>query len=98
VFETANGFVCENQPKKSCAFKMGKVILQREIPRVQATKLLQTGKTDLLQKFVSAKTKRAFSAYLVLGENGKVGFEFEPREKKAASKRPAKKAAPTGNS
>jgi DNA topoisomerase-3 len=77
---------------------MGKLILQREIPRLQVTKLLQTGKTDLLQKFVSSKTKRAFSAYLVLGENGKVGFEFEPREKKATGKKPAKKAAPTGNS
>ena len=87
VFETATGFTCENQPKKSCTFKMGKTILQREIPRLQATKLLQTGKTDLLPKFVSSKTKRAFSAYLVLGENGKVGFEFEPREKKAPSKK-----------
>ncbi|MDB6153070.1 MAG: topoisomerase [Chthoniobacteraceae bacterium] len=88
VYETASAFICENVPQKKCTFRMGKLILQREIPRAQAAKLLATGKTDLLQKFVSTKTKRSFAAYLNLGEGGKVGFEFEPR----APKKPAKKA------
>jgi DNA topoisomerase-3 len=92
VFETANSFVCDQHPKKKCAFKMGKVILQREVPRPQVSKLLETGKTDLLQKFISARTKRSFSAHLVLGENGKVGFEFEPRPKKAPRKPSVSKA------
>ncbi len=82
VFETANAFICENVPQKKCTFRMGKMILQREIPRVEAAKILATGKTSLLQKFVSSKTKRTFAAYLTLGEGGKVGFEFEPRAKK----------------
>jgi DNA topoisomerase III len=86
VFETLSAFVCENVPAKKCTFRMGKTILQREIPRSQVAKLLATGKTDLLPKFVSSKTKRAFSAYLNLGENGKVGFEFEPRAPKAPKK------------
>jgi DNA topoisomerase-3 len=50
-------------------------------------KLLQTGKTDLLDGFVSSRTKRKFKAYLVKTPEGKVGFEFEakkPRTAKAA--------------
>ena len=57
----------------------GKTILQRRIEREQLVKLLTTGKTDLLEKFIS-KTGRPFSAWLVLGDGGKVGFEFPERE------------------
>ena len=88
VFESANAYVCDRNAAKQCTFRMGKKILQRDIPREQVAKLLATGKTDLLTRFISKKNK-PFSAYLVLGEKGKVGFEFEKREKKA----PAKKAA-----
>jgi DNA topoisomerase-3 len=53
-------------------------------------KLLATGKTDLLDKFVSMRTRRAFKAYLSWdAEAGKVNFEFEPR----ASKFPPRKTA-----
>ncbi|TDI77275.1 MAG: hypothetical protein E2O81_05075, partial [Betaproteobacteria bacterium] len=38
--------------------------------------------TDLLSKFISKKG-RPFSAYLVAGKNGKMGFEFEPRRIRA---------------
>jgi DNA topoisomerase-3 len=43
-------------------------------------KLLETGKTDLLDKFISKKG-RPFKAFLVAKE-GKVAFEFEPRKAK----------------
>ena len=79
----ASAFQCEHVHAKACTFRMGKTILQKEIPREQVAKLLANGKTDLLPRFVSKKG-RPFSAYLVLGEKGKVGFEFEPREKKPA--------------
>ncbi|HJT51450.1 MAG TPA: topoisomerase C-terminal repeat-containing protein, partial [Nitrosospira sp.] len=62
--------------------KIGKIILSRPLEREQVTKLLSRGKTDLLTKFISKKG-RPFSAYLVAGPEGKVGFEFEPREAKA---------------
>jgi len=52
-------------------------------------KLLDTGRTDLLKGFVSSRTKRKFSAFLVRGDDGKVGFEFEKKEPKT----PAGKAA-----
>ncbi|MBP6565165.1 MAG: topoisomerase C-terminal repeat-containing protein, partial [Burkholderiales bacterium] len=58
----------------------GRTILQRTVERAQMEKLLATGKTDLLQ-FVSSRTRRPFSAFLVRQPDGKVGFEFEKRER-----------------
>lgn len=63
-------------------------------------KLLQTGKTDLLDKFVSNRTRRSFKAFLVWdGAAGKVNFEFEQRDSKypprktAAAKRAGQEGA-----
>ena len=87
VFSTERVYVCENAvaSPKTCSFRLGKTILQREIPLEQVQKLIATGKTDLLRKFISKKG-RPFSAYLKL-DKGKVAFEFEPR--KAAAKKKA---------
>ena len=53
-------------------------------------KLLTTGKTDLLDKFVSMRTRRNFKAFLTWdAAASKVNFEFEPR----ASKFPPRKTA-----
>ena len=86
VYENGMSYVCEKSvgPNKSCDFRSGKVILQQEITSTQMQKLLADGKTDLLDGFVSSRTKRKFKAYLVKGEDGKVSFEFEPRAPKAA--------------
>jgi DNA topoisomerase-3 len=84
VFETAMHYVCERTvgPTPVCDFRrIGKVILQQAIERPQAQKLLATGKTDLLDKFVSKKG-RPFKAFLAL-KDGTVGFEFEPRPARA---------------
>lgn len=90
VFENGMNYVCENAvgPTRSCDFKTGAIILQQAIDRVQAAKLLSSGKTDLLKGFVSKKTGRKFEAFLAL-KDGKVSFEFAPREvrkKKGAAK------------
>ena len=76
-------YVCEKSlgPEKSCDFRSGRIILQRPIEREQMHKLLATGKTDLLHRFISKKG-RPFSAFLVRGADGKVGFEFAPRAAK----------------
>jgi DNA topoisomerase III len=81
VFEAAQSYVCEKAvgPDKTCDFRSGRVILQRPVERAQMQKLLSTGKTDLLQ-FVSARTRRGFSAFLVRQPDGKIGFEFEAKE------------------
>jgi DNA topoisomerase III len=76
IFETENSYLCERSQadRRPCKFKLSKTILGKDIPKEQAQKLLATGKTDLLEGFIS-KRGRPFSAYLKL-EDGKVGFEF----------------------
>jgi DNA topoisomerase III len=97
VFEFGSNYVCEKsvptpqQATPTCDFRSGKIILQQPVAREQMAKLLATGKTDLLDKFVSMRTRRAFKAFLAWdAEAGKVNFEFEPR----ASKFPPRKGAP----
>ncbi|HEY3047050.1 MAG TPA: DNA topoisomerase III [Polaromonas sp.] len=99
VYELGKNYVCEKsvptdaQPKPSCDFKTGQVILQQPIEREQMTKLLETGKTDLLDKFVSMRTRRPFKAMLAWDkEADKVNFEFAPS--KFPPRKPA--AAKTG--
>jgi DNA topoisomerase-3 len=98
VYEHGANYVCEHSvgEKVTCDFKTGKVILTQPIEPSQVHKLLSTGKTDLLENFVSNKTRRKFKAFLAYDKKeGKVVFEFEPRAAKApaAKKAPAKKAA-----
>ncbi|QJC58159.1 DNA topoisomerase 3 [Polaromonas vacuolata] len=85
VFEHGKNYICEKsvptnaQPTPSCTFKTGQVILQQPIEREQMVKLLETGKTDLLDKFVSMRTRRAFKAMLSWDAVAvKVNFEFAP--------------------
>ncbi|MDQ2779285.1 MAG: DNA topoisomerase III [Pseudomonadota bacterium] len=95
VYEFGSNYVCEHSvgAHVTCDFKTGKIILQQPVPPEEVTKLLQTGKTSLLENFVSNKTRRKFKAYLAWdAKEGKVGFEFEPRPVKAAGKTAAKKA------
>ena len=98
VYEHGSHYVCEHSvgAHVTCDFKSGKIILQQPVPREEVTKLLATGKTSLLENFVSNKTRRKFKAYLAYdAKEGKVSFEFEPRAAKVpAKKAAAKKAAP----
>jgi DNA topoisomerase-3 len=94
VVELGKNYICEKsvptlaQPTPSCDFKTGQVILQQPIEREQMVKLLETGKTDLLDKFVSMRTRRPFKAMLAWDKAaGKVNFEFAP------SKFPPRKTA-----
>ncbi|WP_408594574.1 DNA topoisomerase III [Limnohabitans sp.] len=89
VYEHGSNYVCSKsvpthaQATPSCDFKSGKIILQQPVARDQMTKLLAEGKTDLLDKFVSMRTRRAFKAFLQWDpEAGKVNFAFEPRTSK----------------
>ena len=99
VYEHGTSYVCEHAVGANviCDFKSGKIILQQPVPREQMAKLLESGKTDLLEGFVSNKTRRKFKARLAYDKKeGKVSFEFEPRPPRvpaAAKKAAAKKAA-----
>ena len=92
VFEFGSNYVCEHSVgvQVTCDFKSGKVILQQPVAREQMTKLLTTGATDLLEGFISNKTRRKFKARLSWdAKEGKVVFAFEPRpERKPGAKRP----------
>jgi DNA topoisomerase III len=108
VFEHGMAYTCEKAvgPSKTCDFRSGRMILQQPIEREQMSKLLASGRTDLLTAFVSKKGRR-FKAFLVKNPDGKIGFEFQPRKEKpaeatgpqetrepktrAAAKKPAKK-------
>jgi DNA topoisomerase-3 len=94
VFESGMRYVCENSigPNRTCDFRSGKIILQQAVDREQMKKLLTTGRTDLLQRFISRKG-RPFKAFLVLNDKKDVGFEFEKREAKANKARKPKEPA-----
>jgi DNA topoisomerase-3 len=96
VFEHGSSYVCEHAvgAHVTCDFKSGKIILQQPVEREQMTRLLASGKTALLENFVSNKTRRKFKAFLAYdAKEGKVTFQFEPRPARPAGKAPAKKAA-----
>ncbi len=95
VFEHGSNYLCEHAvgAHVTCDFKSGKIILQQPVAREQMTRLLATGKTELLENFVSNKTRRKFKAYLAFDrKEGKVMFEFEPRPAKPGAKTAAKTA------
>jgi DNA topoisomerase-3 len=100
IYETPQSYVVrrvDNGEDKVLA-RCSRRILSRDIPREQFAKLLETGKTDLLDKFWSMRTRRPFNAFLVLKEDGSTGFEFAPRAPKdpnaPARGRRTKKKAP----
>jgi DNA topoisomerase-3 len=92
VYENGMAYVCEKSlgAQRSCDFRTGKIILQQPIEQAQLRKLLASGRTDLLPRFISKKG-RPFKAYLVKTPGGKIGFEFQPRAPKPGA--PAKSAA-----
>jgi DNA topoisomerase-3 len=105
VHEYGKNYVCDRSlpththPTPACDFKSGQIILQQPIERAQMQKLLATGKTDMLEKFVSMRTRRAFKAMLAWDPAaGKVNFEFAPSKfppRKTAVKAAAKSAIAT---
>ena len=92
VWETDAAFLCVPAGEGAKPIRMGKLICQRTIPADQALKIFRDGKTDLLPRFISKKGK-PFAAYLKL-EEGKVTFEFAPREKKAPARKKTAAATP----
>jgi DNA topoisomerase-3 len=97
VYENGLSYVCERSVgrDRKCDFRSGKVILQQTIDPEEMRRLLREGRTSLLKNFVSQRTRRKFSAFLVRGPDGKVVFEFEKREprKAKAGAGPATKGA-----
>lgn len=68
------GYGCSGY-KDGCKFAISGVICKRVIPIASVRTLLENGKTNKIDGFVSPKSGKQFSAYLKL-ENGKTVFEF----------------------
>ncbi len=87
VYETPVAFMSESaltgEAKKG--LRISKMILGRRIDPDHIEQLLNNGKTDLINGFISKK-KRPFDAYLVLDDKGKLSFEFPPRKRKGGKK------------
>ena len=100
VYEFGSNYVCEHSVgvQVTCDFKSGKVILQQPVAREQMTKLLTTGATDLLEGFISNKTRRKFKARLSWdAKEGKVSFAFEPRPERPGAKKAGAGSAAAGS-
>lgn len=103
VYETPNAFACARnlQREPGDTFRMSRTMLGKTLEREAIATLLETGKTPLIKGFKSKRTGRLFDAFLILKPNGRIGFEFPPREpaaKKAAAKKTAAKSAAKADS
>jgi hypothetical protein len=93
VFEHGEYYVCEKsvatgpEMEPSCDFKLRQTLLQQPISHEQLSKILVSGKTDLLKGFISRRTNKSFGARLVWDASEcKVNFEFQPQQFPAKSK------------
>jgi DNA topoisomerase-3 len=88
VFEHGKNYVCEHIGAHARAghvrvatSRAARSSCSSRLSASRCSKLLATGKTDLLDKFVSMRTRRAFKAMLAWdAEAGKVNFEFAPSQ------------------
>lgn len=80
VYETPMAYMSESglDGDRKKGLRISKIILAKEISPDHIKQLLEKGKTELIKGFISKKRK-AFDAYLLLGKDGKVSFEFPPR-------------------
>ena len=81
---TESAFVCrsDSTEDKKCSFRLGKNMLSHTITVAELESLANTGKTPVIDDFVSKRTKKKFSASLVLDQKGGISFEFAKRIKK----------------
>lgn len=90
IHETPTAYVSESyldeKTRKESGLRVSRNLLGRTIEKEQFLKLINDGKTDLLDKFRSKRTNRYFSAHLILKPDGSIGFEFQkkaPKSKKS---------------
>ncbi len=94
VIETPTRFGCraglqaaaagkpDKDAPKPCPFVLPRTVCKREITRDEALEYVANKRTGLLTEFTS-RFGRPFAATLFLKENGRHGFEFQPRGKAA---------------
>ncbi len=87
IVDTGVSYVCKSQSSsgKKCSFRMGKNMLSHEITVKELESLASLGKTQMIDDFVSKKTRKRFSAVLALDARGGISFEFAKRSGKPRS-------------
>lgn len=96
VYATPQAYQCEHykeQPNTKCTFRIPRTLLSKTIPEDQFLKLVNEGKTDLIEQFKSNRTKRFFSAFLKLKDNGNLDWEFPPKTPKKPGAKKKKKTS-----
>jgi DNA topoisomerase III len=80
VLETPEAFYVRRPDQDNrIVFTLKRLLCAREIPSEEARQLFETGRTNLIEGFMS-KRGMPFAAYLVLSKTGsKAEFEFPPR-------------------
>ena len=73
---TDTAYVCRPKNGKKCGFRLGKMMLSHAITPAEIESLIATGKTPVIDDFVSKRTNKKFSAALVLDPKGSISFEF----------------------
>ncbi len=88
LVETETAYVCRcpQGEERKCSFRLGKTMLSHTITRAEIESLTNTGKTPVIEDFVSKRTKKKFSASLVLDARGSISFEFTKRTGRAEPK------------
>ena len=99
IYVTATSYICDRRISgDGCKARLSREMCKYEIPREQALKYFNEGKTDVIEAWISKKG-RPFKAAIACNKTGKrmLAWEFPPREPKkkaTAKKAAAKKAAP----
>jgi DNA topoisomerase-3 len=84
VYETLTAFVSQSFVEgKSTGIRIAKSILGKILNAEHIKSMLAGEKTELIKGFRSAKTRRFFDAFLKMDKNGKIGFEFPPKQARA---------------
>lgn len=74
VVEYPKSYSCSSG-KDGCGFTVWKTIAGKAISKKQTEKLISKGRSDLIKGF-TAKSGKAFDAYLILRQDKSVGFDF----------------------
>jgi DNA topoisomerase-3 len=98
IRRTAQGYRCDGHSeaqcpygKKNCRLSLPLTLCQKEITPEQVQKLLgPEHKTELIEGFISRRN-RPFNATLHLEDNGRIRWEFPPRERSGGAESEAKK-------
>ncbi len=76
IVRTTFGYGCSAYRETGCRFSVSGVICSRVIPKSAVKSMIENGKSQVLEEFISPKSGKKFSAALRLDENNRTIFDF----------------------